>query len=342
MKRQGYVIKKVADMDNLRLAFWKAKRGKQAKKSVQDYQKNLSVELVLLQEQILSGNVDVGDYHFFKIYDPKERQICAAAFRERVLHNALMNICHDDFERYQIFDSYASRKGKGTYAALERAKYYTKKYDWFLKLDVRKFFYSIPHEILKTQLKRLYKDGILLEIFDKIIDTIAFDEKGLFIPVSNQNINKGIPIGNLTSQYFANHYLAVADHFVTEQLRAEGYVRYMDDMVLWGNDKTKLLKKGKQFEDFIKKKLDLELKPFCLNQTKKGLSFLGYRLFPHQVLLNQRSARRFKSKLKRYNYNLNQDIWTQKEFQQHVEPLVAFTEYADMNWWRKLAIQNNG
>jgi RNA-directed DNA polymerase len=109
-------------------------------------------------------------------------------------------------------------------------------------------------------------------------------------------------------------------------------------MVLWGNDKAELLEKGKGFEAFINQNLNLELKPYYLNQTKKGLSFLGYRLFPHQVLLNQRSTRRFKSKLKRYNYNLENDIWTQKSYQQHVEPLVAFTEYADMNWWRKAVI----
>jgi len=84
------------------------------------------------------------------------------------------------------------------------------------------------------------------------------------------------------------------------------------------------------------------LKPFCLNKTKQGLPFLGYRLFPHTILLNRNSTKRFKSKLKRYNYNLNQNIWTQKDFQQHVEPLVAFTEYAAMKWWRKKVLENNG
>jgi len=255
MKRRGYVIEKVADMDNLRLAFWKAKRGKMHKRSVQDFQNNLNEELSILNQEILSGAINVGDYHFFKIYDPKERQICAAAFKERVLHHALMNICHEDFERYQIFDSYASRKGKGTYAALERAKHYTKRFDWFLKLDVRKFFYSIPHEVLKQQLRHLYKDGVLLQVLDTIIDTVAFDEKALYTPVQIGENNKGVPIGNLTSQYFANHYLAVADHFAKEELGIKGYVRYMDDMVLWGNDKKELLEKGKAYQIFIKEAL---------------------------------------------------------------------------------------
>jgi RNA-directed DNA polymerase len=203
MKQRGYVIEAVADMNNLYLAFWKAKRGKEGKLDVQLFQKNLRENLKQLQQEIVSTEVNIGDYHFFKIYDPKERQICAAPFGQRVLHHALMNICHEDFERYQIFDSYASRKGKGTYAALDRAKYFTKKYQWYLKLDVRKFFFSISHDVLKEELKRLYRDEKLLIIFDKIIDSIAF-ENGLALPqiVGTSKVPvissglRGLPIGN--------------------------------------------------------------------------------------------------------------------------------------------------
>ncbi|MFK7947128.1 MAG: reverse transcriptase domain-containing protein [Saprospiraceae bacterium] len=345
MKQRGYVIEEVADMNNLYLAFWKAKRGKKGKVEVQEFQKNVRENLKCLQKEILSAKVRVGEYHFFKIYDPKERQICAAIFRERVLHHALMNICHEDFERYQIFDSYASRKGKGTYAALNRAKHFTKKYQWYLKLDIRKFFFSIPHQILKMELKRLYRDERLLIIFDKIIDSIVF-ENGLALSQISDTSKvpdislgfKGLPIGNLTSQYFANHYLAIADHFLQEKIGIGGYVRYMDDMILFDNDKVDLLKKGKSYQDFINEKLKLKLKLFCLNKTSCGLPFLGYRLFPNQVLLNKRSAKRFKKKLKQYDFNLKQSVWTQKEYQQHVEPLIAFTEYTDMKWWRKVVI----
>jgi hypothetical protein len=345
MKRRGYVVEEVADMENLYLAFWKAKRGKAHKEDVQRFQKDLKHQLKTLQADILSNEVQVGEYHFFKIYDPKERQICAAAFRERVLHHALMNVCHQDFERYQIFDSYASRKGKGTYAALNRAKYFAGKYEWYLKLDVRKFFFSISHTVLKTQLERLYKDARLLAIFESIIDSIAF-ENGLALSQIAGTLKvpaisttaRGLPIGNLTSQYFANHYLAVADHFVQEKLNVDGYVRYMDDMLLFGNDKIELLKKGKDYQDFISENLKMDLKLFCLNQTNRGVPFLGYRLFPNHVLLNKRSSKRFKTKLKQYDFNLKQGIWTQKIYQQHVEPLIAFTEYADMKWWRKIII----
>ncbi|MCB0376835.1 MAG: hypothetical protein KDD04_13035, partial [Sinomicrobium sp.] len=157
--------------DNLRLAFWKARKGKSYSSSVQAYRNELDVNLAGLRRQIITGLVEVGQYRFFKIYDPKERQICASAFREQVLHHALMNICHEHFERVQVFDSYACRKGKGTYAALARAQEFTAKYPWFLKLDIRKFFETIEHRVLKNQLRRMFKDQRLLEIFEKIIDS---------------------------------------------------------------------------------------------------------------------------------------------------------------------------
>lgn len=131
MKRENNLIEKITEPDNLRLAFWKARKAKEGKMEVTEFRKELDKKLLTLQEELLSGNVQVGNYHYFTIFDPKERLICAASFKERVLHHAIMNICHVNFEKFQIFDSYASRLGKGTYAALERAKFFQVKYKWF-------------------------------------------------------------------------------------------------------------------------------------------------------------------------------------------------------------------
>jgi len=281
------------------------------------YRKSLDENLIALRNELLSGKVQVGQYHYFTIYDPKERKICAATFRERVLHHALMNVCHANFEKYQIFDSYASRLGKGTYAALERASVFQHQYKWFLKLDVRKYFDSIDHAILKSMLTKRFKDKVLLQVFFQIIDSYQTLE------------GKGLPIGNLTSQYFANHYLALADHHIKEKLQASAYVRYMDDMVIWSNDKNMLLKIGNAFQSFIETELFLTLKPFCLNSTDKGLPFLGYMLFPKTVLLNNSSRKRFKAKLKQYTYKLNNAQWNQAEYQAHVLPLIAFAKHAN-------------
>lgn len=327
MKRAGNLIAEIATLDNLYLAYCKAKRGKALKSDVIEFDKNLKNNILNLQQQIKTGDVKVGAYHYFTIFDPKERIICAAAFSERVLHHALMNVCHDNFEQFQIVHSYASRVGKGTYAALEQARLYQKKYAWFLKLDVRKYFDSIDHEVLKSLLARRFKDKRLLCVFDKIID--SYNSPLITNHLSLITINKGLPIGNLTSQYFANHYLAVADHFIKENLRIPAYVRYMDDMVMWSDNKAELLFWGQTFQRFLTETLHLELKPFCLNRCHNGLPFLGYRLYKNRVMLSNQSKKRFVGKFKRYTYYLNHELWNEKVYQRHILPLLAFANHAD-------------
>jgi hypothetical protein len=158
MKRVGYLIDDIVDMNNLYLAYYKAKRRKNYNNAIYEYEKNLQVNLTVLKNEILSSKIKTGNYNYFKIYDPKERIICAAPFEQRVMHHALMNVCHTYFEKKQIFDSYACRIGKGTYSALERAKQFTVSNEYFLKLDYRKYFDSLSHEVLKNQLNKIFKD----------------------------------------------------------------------------------------------------------------------------------------------------------------------------------------
>jgi retron-type reverse transcriptase len=322
MKRSNHLMAQILERDNLYLAFWKARKAKDAFAYVAEYRQNFEENLDVLAAEISSGNLDIGDYNYFKVYDPKERLICAAAFPERVLHHALMNICHDTFEHYQIYDSYASRRGKGQYAALDRAMYYQKKYKWFLKLDVRKFFDSIHHHTLITLLEKKFKERLLIDMFGQIISSYS------------ASAGRGLPIGNLTSQYFANHYLAASDHYIKEVLNAKAYVRYMDDMVIWDNDKETLLDIGNQFAHYITNQLQLELKPFCLNKTHFGLPFLGYVVYQDNLRLNTNSKQRFKRKLSTYHEKLASSKWTEKEFQRRVLPLLAFTQKAESKPFR--------
>ncbi|MDZ4683032.1 MAG: RNA-directed DNA polymerase [Saprospiraceae bacterium] len=323
MKRYDHLLEAVAEPENLRLAFWKARKGKSHASQVEQYRNNLDDNLIELRKQILNEAVEVGDYHYFKIFEPKERQICASAFREQVLHHALMNVCHNHFERVQIFDSYACRKGKGTYAAIERAKTFTRQYDWFLKLDVRKFFETVHHQVLKRQLGCMFRDQALLGIFSKIIDSYeAHPERGL-------------PIGNLTSQYFANHYLADLDHFIKEQLHCKAYVRYMDDMVLWHDDKTALKRALCQIRSYVNDELLCALKPEMLNRTALGLPFLGYRIFPHNMRLTQQSKRRFIRKADLAGNYLQSGVWDEATYQRHLLPLLAFVQHAETKGFRQ-------
>lgn len=308
---------KIADLHNLYLAFHKASRGKRLRAACRNFGARLDQELAQMRMELLEGAVPVGKYHFFTIYDPKERRICAADFRERVLHHALMNVCHPIFERVQIYDSYASRKGKGTHAALDRARHFARKYEWHYKMDVRKYFDSIPQGLLMEQLERLFKEKPLLDLFARILASYQGQAPGV-----------GLPIGNLTSQYFANHYLSRADHFAYEALGAKGYVRYMDDMVLWDSDKRHLMDKGRGLAAFIHDDLQLELKPPAVNRSGKGLGFLGYRVFGNKMELTQRSKYRFLRKLARCERNLSAGIWSQREYSRHTSPLFAFARHA--------------
>jgi len=317
MKRAGNLINSIVEPDNLRFAFWKAQKGKSGNQEVIAFAKNLDKNLVLLREGIINNTVEIGNYHYFKIYDPKERLICAASFPERVLHHAMMNICHNAFESYQISDSYACRLNKGTFAALDKAKHFQKHFKWFLKLDIRKYFDSINHQVLISLLKKRFKDKEVIHLLERII--VSYQSKA----------GCGVPIGNLTSQYFANHYLGLADHFAKENLQLPAYVRYMDDMVLWGNSQKQLIEAGRQFVRFINDILFLETKPSSINKNEHGLTFLGFRIFPDRVLLSQRSKNRFAAKLINKIEEVESGKIDQHSFSQSVMALYGFVGHAD-------------
>jgi len=290
---------------------------------VEVFRAQLDTRLLDLRKQILQGCVRVGQYRYFKVYDPKERMICAASFGERVLHHALMNCCHHRFDQAQVFDSYASRPGKGLHACLQRASRFSRPDRWFLKLDIRSFFAGIDHRILKGQLRRLFKEQKLLVIFDTIIDSYA-DLPG-----------RGVPIGNLSSQYFANHYLSCLDHFIKEELRCRAYVRYMDDMVLWHVSKRWLQEALQAIDDYVQHRLHVRLKPIQLNHIRRGLPFCGYVIYPHYIRLSQRSKRRYIKKIRFVCEQHANGIWDEGTCQRHALPLIAFTRHADSMAFRR-------
>lgn len=323
MKRAGNLYDQICDPDNLRLAWFKAKKGKEGKQDVIRYCKQLGRNLNLLREELLTGEPETGNYHFFTIYEPKERLICAASFPERVLHHAIMNVCHPFFERFQIYHSYATRVGKGQYAALDYAKANQKKFQWFCKLDIRKYFDSVSHHLLLQQLQKRFKDERLLVLFAKIIKSYQVTP------------NHGLPIGNLTSQYFANFFLAVSDHYLLEKIGIPAYVRYMDDMVLWHCDKKKLIEAQTQLVAFVQSPLGLNCKPACISKNDKGLPFLGYVVFPDRVRLNKQSKQRFIRKYKIAVKRVDSNEWSQADYARHIIPLIAFTKHAQSYGLRK-------
>ncbi len=224
-----------------------------------------------------------------------------------------MNVCGPYFERWMIFDSYASRKGKGQMRAVKRAQEFARRNRWFLKCDIRKFFDSIPHGLLLAKLARKIKDPFVLAWFERLIGSYE------------KTPGRGLPIGNLTSQYFANLYLDGMDRL------ASPYVRYMDDFVFWGNDKDRLLALREWVETFANGELGLELKqsPF-VNRTSAGMDFLGFRVFPERVALSRVSARRYVSRVR----GITRHCADERTAQTRLTSMTAFVMQADSHAWR--------
>ena len=327
VKRVGYLMEKISDLDNLYLAYYKASRGKKGKSEVIHFGKNLDDNLQRLRKELLSGSCKVGHYRYFSIFDPKKRLICAASFPERVMHHAVMNVCHQYFERNLIGDTYATRIGKGTYEAIGKAMKAMSRYGYVAKLDVRKYFDSISHDVLKAKLRRLFKDAQLLALFDAIIESYSTKE------------GCGLPIGNLTSQYFANFYLSELDHRAKEELKIPVYLRYMDDILLFGNDKETLRRQTEILSQCVAS-LQLEFKPIIINKVEVGVSFLGYRLRRHRLTLNSRSRNRLKTKLRTYNDRHEAGYWTDSEYANHLQPLLAFAQKSYSKQLRNWMIRN--
>lgn len=330
MRRKGRLIEHIVDADNLRLAFWKASRGKRTKAEVIRFRANLDHELSLIREELLDASLPWGPYYKFEIQDPKPRTICAAPFRDRVAHHALMNVAEPVFEAYQIHDSYACRKGKGLDAAIYRSRRFSRQGTWYLKMDVRKYFDSVDHHILKVLLRHRFKDQILLRAFDAIIDSYA------------TGAGHGIPIGNLTSQFFANHYLGLADHYIKEDLHCRRYVRYMDDFVIWHAERRHLRLIREKVVDFLEKQLKLRVNAPSINSSSRGLTFLGYRIFPGHVRLARRSRDRFRKKFAKYQQYYEDGLWDESTVARHVEPMLAFLKRGESFAYRERVLNESG
>jgi len=286
MRRVGSLFEQVVDRENLRLAFSKTLRGKRSRSDARRFVVKLDENLDWMRLTLVRGDFPLGVHLQFTIFDPKERLITAPCFRERVLHHAITNVCEPVFERWLIADSFACRRGKGRLAALSRARSFAARFPFFLKFDVRKYFSSISHEILCDKLERLFKDKPLLELLNRIIT--GFEASP----------GRGLPIGSLTSQHFANFYLGWFDRFVKERLRVKGYVRYMDDCALWGASSVEMRGWLQDARGFLSTQLALDLKahPY-INRSSHGLDFLGCRVFPDRLMLNRRSRVWFRRRL---------------------------------------------
>ena len=235
----------IASFTALRAAALRAAKGKRSKPGAAAFLANLEKEVLRLERELRSGCYQPGRYKTIEVRDPKHRVVSAAPFRDRVVHHAFCTVCEPIFERGFIYDSYANRRGKGTHRAVARYEAFRDRFRGVLRCDVYRYFPAIDHQILKDDLRRRIACPRTLALADRIVDCsnpqepvdLYFPGDDLFTPFERR---RGLPIGNLTSQFFANLYLDGLDHFCKEVLRAKGYLRYVDDFALFDDDAGRL------------------------------------------------------------------------------------------------------
>jgi retron-type reverse transcriptase len=325
MKRLNNLWQQIISFDNLLKAYQKAQRGKSQKSSVAEFTLNLETELFSLQQQLSDGSYQPGGYRLFTIYEHKPRTIAAAPFRDRVVHHALMNIIEPPLDKKFIYDSYACRKNKGVHKAVERYQSWAKRYRYALKMDIRQYFSSIDHLLLKEKLRHRIKDAKVLNLLDKLINTAPPVE--LEIPTTRRT---GIPIGNLTSQFLANLYLDDFDHYIKEQLNIRPYLRYVDDFIVLDDDKNRLHHIREQIRKYLAhNRLRLHPRKQHIVPTRQGLDVLGYFVFPHKRRLPNQNGHCFFRKLRRFAkaYAAGKIEWT--DFDPIVQSWIGHAKHAD-------------
>jgi len=283
---------------NLFQAWDRFARGKWSKPDVQSFERCLEDNLFALQEQLIGGTYRHDPYQAFVIHDPKRRQIHKSTVKDRVVHQAIVNVIEPFFERRFIFDSYSSRKGKGTHAAVRRLEQMLQKRSrngnrpvYVLKMDIASFFATVDHEILLDQITRVISDSRVVYLLRLIIDSF------------HVNPGKGIPLGNVTSQLFANIYLNEFDQFMKHQLRFRFYVRFCDDFVCTAEDRSVLQLLIPRIDWFLQEKLKLKRhsRKTIFRSYRQGINFLGYVITPNGTILRTKTGRRAMKRINQAN-----------------------------------------
>jgi len=340
MKRHRNLWPSVVSWANLLRAARQAQRGKRDRPNVLAFNFNREWELLRIQTQLEDGAYVPGEYDTFWICDAKPRLISAAPYRDRVVHHALCNLIEPIFDRSFIYDTYACRQGKGTHAAVDRFTHYARRYGYVFKTDVRKYFPSIDHDILLDVVEHRIKDERVLDLIRTIVRRSPpqppvidyFPGDDLFTPSQRR---RGIPIGNLTSQFFANVYLDGLDHFVKETLRCPGYVRYCDDVACFADDKRYLWDVKSAMDDYAAK-LRIRFHPnkCAVQPVRVGTPFLGYVVYPDHRRLRRGNGVRFMRRMRKLERQFARGRIGVPKVRASVQAWIAHASHADTHGLR--------
>ncbi len=320
-------------IENIFQAWNEFKVGKRKKKDVQVYERNLEDNLFTLHEELRKKIYKHGKYEEFYVHDPKRRHIHKASVQDRVLHHLLYKYLYPLYDINFIFDSYSCRLEKGTHKGIKRLEQFTRKVSknytktsFALKLDIKKFFASVDHEVLSKLFYRNIKDKDILGLLSEVLNSFN----------SEVGEGKGIPLGNLTSQVFANIYMNELDQFIKHKLRVKYYLRYADDFVLLGSSKKELENRILPISKFLEEELKLELHPnkIIFRKLEWGIDFLGYVILPHYILPRTKTKKRVfeKLKIKINDENFNQSLQSYLGYFSHAKSFKLTQKLKNQIW----------
>ena len=350
---------RLSSLQNLFLAYKKARKGKIKKRYVKRFEKNLTKNLTKLKKELLFQTYKQCPLKTFIIRDPKTRKISKSAFRDRIIHHALINTIGPIFEKSFIYDSHANQIRKGTHKAIERFDQFKRKVSrnntrncFVLKADIKHYFQEVNHEILLKIIKRKIKDEKVIWLIEKILKNCTNpeiqrekerDASKVIHYLNNDYLGKkGMPLGNLTSQFFANIYLNKLDYFVKHKLKAKYYIRYVDDFVILHHSREQLEKWKFVIDGFLKENLDLELHPnkSKIHNLKKGVNFLGFRIFYYYKLLKKSNIKNFERKFNRLKIIFNHNLITREMAIESFDGWLTHASNANTFKFRKHIIMN--
>lgn len=333
--------------ENLWLAYARAARGKRGHAAAAAFEYDLGDNLIALEHTLRDQAYVPGPYHSFYIHEPKKRLISAAPFRDRVVHHALCAVTTPHFERLFIANSFANRVGQGTHRALDTCQAYARRYRYVLPCDVVQFFPSIDHAILRRTLQAMLPDDSVLWLMERIVHSgqgvLAGDYDMVYFPGDDLfaiQRPRGLPIGNLTSQWWANAYLNPFDHFVRRELQCRAYVRYVDDFLLFGDDKAQLMAWRHAIVDRLAQlRLTLHLGSAHPRPVTQGIPFLGFVVFPSHRRLKARKGYAFRRNMRRL---LRQPGCSERLVRARVQGWLNHVRYGDTFGLRQAVLADLG
>ena len=339
-KQYKHLFDQVTSFENLWAAFHRAAKGKRSQPEVAEFELWADIGLPRLRSKLLAGTWLPGGYRSFTINDPKRRVVSAAPFADRVVHHALVQVMEPLFEATFIADSYANRKGKGVHTALDKAQGWVRGYRYMLPCDLKQFFPSVDHSVLLELLARKVACPATLDLCRKLLaggDGLLEGEYHMVFFAGDDLFAaqrpRGLPIGNLTSQFWANVLLNALDQFVKRELRCHAYLRYVDDFVLFSDSKSELWGwKGQIVDKLAALRLVMHYRSACVAPTVNGLPFLGFRLFADQRRLKTRNAWAFSHRLRHMQRAVAAGAMDAEAVRERVRGWVAHAQHADT--WR--------